>query len=140
MQPTSSTMCHKPCERILMYITCSVTRCQQTGGNLRVLSLFYTWRLYSSDAKRKQEFGNVIGWRKNSPQTSRNRSYSFFCSREQFRQVENGLKAVQGRRKTKKVRGALRALKAQVLLGGLGTRPPEFFSIFSMLKHVFLYF
>ena len=26
-----------------------------------VLSLFSTWRLYSRDAKRKQESGNVIG-------------------------------------------------------------------------------
>ena len=32
----------------------------------------------------------------------------------------------------KKVRGALRAMKAQVLLGGPGTRPPEIFSIFSI--------
>ena len=46
----------------------------------------------------------------------------------------------QGRGKMKKVRGVLRLLKSQVLLGGPGTRPPEFFSIFSMLKHVFLHF
>ena len=31
---------------------------------------------------------------------------------------------IQGRRKMKKVRGALRALKAQVLLGGPETCPP----------------
>ena len=47
---------------------------------------------------------------------------------------------LQGRRKMKKVRGALRPLKAQVLLGGPGTRPPEIFSSFSTLKHVFLHF
>ena len=40
----------------------------------------------------------------------------------------------------KKARGALRAMKAQVLLGGPGTRPPEFFSIFNTLKHAFLPF
>ena len=33
-----------------------------------------------------------IGWRKNSPRTSRKRSYFFVCSREQIRLVENGLK------------------------------------------------
>ena len=48
--------------------------------------------------------------------------------------------SVQGPRKMKKVRGALRALKAQVLLGSPGTRPQKFVSIFSMLKHVFLRF
>ena len=32
-----------------------------------------------------------IGWRKNSPRTSRKRSYFFVCSREQIRLVENGL-------------------------------------------------
>ena len=32
-----------------------------------------------------------IGWRKNSPRTSRKRSYFFVCSREQSRQVENML-------------------------------------------------
>ena len=36
----------------------------------------------------------------------------------------------QGRRKMKKVRGALRPQKAQVLLGGPGTRPPEIFFYF----------
>ena len=58
------------------------------------LSLFSTWRLCSRDAKRKQVSGNVIdkiGWRKNSPRTSRKRSYLFVCSREQSRQVENRL-------------------------------------------------
>ena len=40
----------------------------------------------------------------------------------------------------KKVREALRALKAQVLLGDPGTRPQKCFSIFSMPKHVFLHF
>ena len=34
-----------------------------------------------------------IGWLKNSPRTSRKRSYFFVCSREQIRLVENGLKA-----------------------------------------------
>ena len=33
-----------------------------------------------------------IGWRKNSPRTSRKRSYFFVCLREQIRLVENGLK------------------------------------------------
>ena len=56
------------------------------------------------------------------------------------REFFSGITTKQGRRKIKKVRGALRSLKAQVLLGGPGTRPPEFFSIFSMLKHVFLHF
>ena len=51
----------------------------------------------------------------------------------------NGIEYDQGRRKMKKVRGALRALKAQVLPGGPGTHPPEFFSIFSTLKHFFLH-
>ena len=37
-----------------------------------------------------------IGWRKNSPRTSRKRSYFFVCSREQIRQVENSLKTVIG--------------------------------------------
>ena len=35
-----------------------------------------------------------IGWRKNSPRTSRKRSYFFVCLREQSRQVENRLKVV----------------------------------------------
>ena len=34
-----------------------------------------------------------IGRRKNSPRTSRKRSYFFVCSREQIRLVENGLNA-----------------------------------------------
>ena len=34
-----------------------------------------------------------IGWRKNLPRTSRNRSYFFVCSRKQICQVENRLKA-----------------------------------------------
>ena len=36
----------------------------------------------------------------------------------------------QGRRKMKKVRGILRAMKTQVLLGGPQTRPPEIFFYF----------
>ena len=36
----------------------------------------------------------------------------------------------QGRRKMKKVRGALRAMKTQVLLEGPGTRPPEIYFYF----------
>ena len=63
------------------------------GTHDAMLSLFSTWRLYSRDAKRKQESGNVIkiGWRKNSPRTSMKRSYFFVCSREQSRQVDNRL-------------------------------------------------
>ena len=37
----------------------------------------------------------------------------------------------------KKVTGALRAMKAQVLLGGPGTRPPEFFFYFSHAQTCF---
>ena len=48
--------------------------------------------------------------------------------------------STQGRRKMKKVRGALRALKAQVLLGVRGHASRNFFSILSMLKHAFLHF
>ena len=40
-----------------------------------------------------------IGWRKNSPRTSRKRSYFFVYSREQIRLVENGLKACLPRAK-----------------------------------------
>ena len=36
-----------------------------------------------------------IGWRKNSPRTSRKRSYFFVCSREQIRLVENGLNTIK---------------------------------------------
>ena len=64
------------------------------GNHHILLSSFSTRRICSRDAKRKQESGNVlvkIGWRKNSPQTSRKRSYFFVCSREQIRLVENGL-------------------------------------------------
>lgn len=56
--------------------------------NLVRLSPFST-----SNAKRKQEFGNVGG--KKSRRTNRNRSYYFFCSREQMYQVEIGHQATQ---------------------------------------------
>ena len=36
-----------------------------------------------------------ISWQKNSPRTSRKRSYFFVCLREQIRQVENRLKSSQ---------------------------------------------
>ena len=60
----------------------------------RPLSPFSTRRICSRDAKRKQEFGNVIGWRKSSlyrqPITLLNSCFRF-ASREQIRLVENGL-------------------------------------------------
>ena len=59
-----------------------------------VLSPFSTRRICSRDAKRKQEFSNVIGWRKSSllrqPITLLNSCFRF-ASREQIRLVENGL-------------------------------------------------
>ena len=58
------------------------------------LSPFSTRRICSRDAKRKQEFSNVIGWRKSSllrqPITLLNSCFRF-GSREQIRLVENGL-------------------------------------------------
>ena len=58
------------------------------------LSPFSTRRICSRDAKRKQEFSNVIGWRKSSllrqPITLLNSCFRF-ASREQIRLVENGL-------------------------------------------------
>ena len=59
------------------------------------LSPFSTRRICSRDAKRKQEFSNVIGWRKSSllrqPITLQDSCFRF-ASREQIRLVENGLK------------------------------------------------
>ena len=43
---------------------------------------------------RQRDWYVKIGWQKNSPRTSRKRSYSFVCSREQSRQVENRLKTL----------------------------------------------
>ena len=61
-------------------------------------SPFSTRRICSRDAKRKQEFSNVIGWRKSSllrqPITLPDSCFRF-ASREQIRNsilVENGLK------------------------------------------------
>ena len=58
------------------------------------LSPFSTRRICSRDAKRKQEFSNVIGWRKSSllrqPITLPDSCFRF-ASREQIRLVENGL-------------------------------------------------
>ena len=60
------------------------------------LSPFSTRRICSRDAKRKQEFSNVIGWRKSSllrqPITLPDSCFRF-ASREQIRLVENGLYA-----------------------------------------------
>ena len=57
-------------------------------------SPFSTRRICSRDAKRKQEFSNVIGWRKSSllrqPITLSDSCFRF-ASREQIRLVENGL-------------------------------------------------
>ena len=58
------------------------------------LSPFSTRRIFSRDAKRKQESGNVIGWRSSElfrqPITLLNSCFRF-ASREQIRLVENGL-------------------------------------------------
>ena len=55
---------------------------------------FTTCRICSRDAKRKQESGNVIGWRSSElfrqPITLLNSCFRF-ASREQIRLVENGL-------------------------------------------------
>ena len=60
----------------------------------RALSPFSTRRICSRDAKRKQEFSNVIGWRKSSllrqPITLPDSCFRV-ASREQIRLVENGL-------------------------------------------------
>ena len=60
------------------------------------LSPFSTRRICSCDAKRKQESGNVIGWRSSElfrqPITLLNSRFRF-ASREQIRLVENGLYA-----------------------------------------------
>ena len=62
--------------------------------NVACLSPFSTRRICSRDAKRKQEFSNVIGWRKSSllrqPITLPDSCFRF-ASREQIRLVENGL-------------------------------------------------
>ena len=61
---------------------------------LPMLSPFSTRRICSRDAKRKQEFSNVIGWRKSlllrQPITLPDSCFRF-ASREQIRLVENGL-------------------------------------------------
>ena len=59
------------------------------------LSPFSTRRICSRDAKRKQEFSNVIGWQKSSllrqPITLPDSCFRF-ATREQICLVENGLK------------------------------------------------
>ena len=45
---------------------------------------------------RQRDWLKLAG-EKNSPRTSRNRSYLFVCSREQIRQVENRLKLLKNR-------------------------------------------
>ena len=67
----------------------------QEGIEPNHLSPFSTIRrICSRDAKRKQEFSNVIGWRKSSllrqPITLPDSCFRF-ASREQIRLVENGL-------------------------------------------------
>ena len=66
----------------------------KTGAHETTLSPFSTRRICSRDAKRKQEFSNVIGWRKSSllrqPITLPDSCFRF-ASREQIRLVENGL-------------------------------------------------
>ena len=65
-----------------------------SSGLFSLLSPFSTRRICSRDAKRKQEFSNVIGWRKRSllrqPITLPDSCFRF-ASREQIRLVENGL-------------------------------------------------
>ena len=67
---------------------------EPTEEETAVLSPFSTRRICSRDAKRKQEFSNVIGWRKSSllrqPITLLNSCFRF-ASREQIRLVKNGL-------------------------------------------------
>ena len=64
------------------------------GAHDATLSPFSTRRICSRDAKRKQEFSNVIGWRSSErfrqPITLVNSCFRF-ASREQIRLVENGL-------------------------------------------------
>ena len=67
---------------------------RRTASVMVMLSPFSTRRICSRDAKRKQEFSNVIGWGKSSllrqPITLLNSCFRF-ASREQIRLVENGL-------------------------------------------------
>ena len=67
---------------------------RKTASVMVMLSPFSTRRICSRDAKRKQEFSNVIDWGKSSllrqPITLLNSCFRF-ASREQIRLVENGL-------------------------------------------------
>ena len=67
------------------------------GFTSPVQSMFYNMPICSRDAKRKQEFSNVIGWPKRSllrqPITLPDSCFRF-ASREQIRLVENGLYTV----------------------------------------------
>ena len=67
---------------------------EPTEEETAVLRPFSTRRICSRDAKQKQEFSNVIGWRKSSllrqPITLLNSCFRF-ASREQIRLVKNGL-------------------------------------------------
>ena len=71
-----------------------VRTCKKRVTGKQPLSPFSTRRICSRDVKRKQESGNVIGWRKSSllrqPITLPDSCFRF-ASREQIRLVENGL-------------------------------------------------
>ena len=72
------------------------TRSRSTIFMSYVKPIFHLATLFARrEAKtriRQRDWFSKIGWRKNSPRTSRKRSYFFVCSREQSRQVENRLK------------------------------------------------
>ena len=75
------------CTKFYMYVKTQMTA-------FALLSPFSTRRICSRDAKRKQEFSNVIGCRSSElfrqPITLLNSCFRF-ASREQIRLVENGL-------------------------------------------------
>ena len=74
--------------------------CEKRESGKQPLSPFSTRRICSRDAKRKQEFSNVIGWRESSllcqPITLPDSCFRF-ASREQIRLVKNGLKGLYNR-------------------------------------------
>ena len=85
-KPKYETNIRLPMQRYTIHLITSARRSHRL-----FLSLFFTWRLCSRDAKRKQESGKRDWLKLAGEKIRRDCSYFFVCSREQIHQVENRL-------------------------------------------------
>ena len=81
--------------KLLIFICLMEVRWSLLASSKAYLPLGDFVRAMGGENKNSATWLVKIGWRKKFPGTNKNRSHFFLCSREQIRQVENGLNGIK---------------------------------------------